>query len=280
MIPDDLFGAFEQQLGDAAQSSAFKHHPDGSIRMFGGYNVMTFGDMFQIPPIPDSAALFLPPKPEKSEREKKALDFFWSEDGDGLNFFVELTEQMRVRDDPWYQEDVLQQCRYGCLSEESYNFLHGFPTQHAGSWCSDGHLVCGNAACAALGTSDTKWTTLLSQECSVCHDERKRRNRLLEGQSELVSQAPFSSAPYIHKNNEPKYHAMLLGAAEQGKRERQHMLWFAAVDIPLMRQRFAKTREACRRSLNVFYISMTNKQGAFQVLISCTRVSRCESRRS
>ena len=61
ILPDELLGAFEQQLADAAQSSAFKHHPDGSVRMFGGYNVMTFGDMFQIPPIPDSGALFLPP---------------------------------------------------------------------------------------------------------------------------------------------------------------------------------------------------------------------------
>ena len=73
MIPDELFGAFEQQLADAAQSSAFKHHPDGSVRMFGGYNVMTFGDMFQIPPIPDSGALFLPPKPDKIVRRSQLL---------------------------------------------------------------------------------------------------------------------------------------------------------------------------------------------------------------
>ena len=69
---------------------------------------MTFGDMFQIPPIPDSAALFLPPKADKSERAKKVLQFFWGEGAGALNFFVELREQMRVRDDPWYQEDVLE----------------------------------------------------------------------------------------------------------------------------------------------------------------------------
>ena len=233
MLPDELFGAFEQQLADAAQNSPFKRSADGQVRMFGGYNVMTFGDMFQIPPIPAFAALFLVPRADKSERAKKALEFFWGESEDGLNFFVELTEQMRVRDDPWYQEDVLQQCRYGRLTEESYNYLHGFPTQHAGSWCSDGHLACGMPACQALGSPDIAWETVLASECSTCQAERKRRNRLLDGQSDVVSQEPFSSAPYIHKKNEPKYHAMLLRASEHGKRERQHMLWFAAVDKPL-----------------------------------------------
>ena len=116
MIPDELLGTFEQQLADAAQSSAFKKNEDGSVRMFGGYNVMTFGDLFQIPPIPDSAALFLPPKAEKSERAKKALGFVWGEGDEGLIFFKELTQQMRVRDDAWYQEDVLQQCLISDLS--------------------------------------------------------------------------------------------------------------------------------------------------------------------
>ena len=74
---------------------------------------------------------------------------------------------------------------------------------------------------------------MLAAECSRCRDERRRRNGLLDGQSGLVSKEPFSSAPYIHKNNEPKYHAMLLRAAEEGKRMRQHILWFAAVDMPL-----------------------------------------------
>ena len=121
--------------------------------MFGGYNVLSFGDVFQIPPIPDTSALFLPPKLEKSERAKKGLDFFWSEGDDGLNLFVELREQMRVREDPWYQEDVLQQCRYGRLTEESYNFLHGFPTQHTGTWFRDGHLGCEQEACRTLGNN-------------------------------------------------------------------------------------------------------------------------------
>ena len=68
--------------------------------------------------------------------------------------------------------------------------------------------------------------------CSICKVERNRRNRLLEEVDPRVREEPFLSAPFIHKNNEPKYHAMLLRAAEQAKTDRKYTLWFAAIDTP------------------------------------------------
>ena len=47
----------------------------------------------------------------------------------------------------------------------------------------------------------------------------------------------------MHKNNEPKYHAMLLRAAKHGKKEGKHILWFAAVDEPDNPQQLAKSKE-------------------------------------
>ena len=65
-------------------------------------------------------------------------------------------------------------------------------------------------------------------ECAVCNKERERRNRLIAAGDSRVTEEPFVDAPYMHKNNEPKYHAMLLRAAEHAKKLSKHILWFAA----------------------------------------------------
>ena len=77
---------------------------------------------------------------------------FWSEDSNAINFFKELAVQKRF-DDLWYGA-FLNECRYGDLSDESYNSLHGLPTEHAGSWQQNGTLTCGNAMCAGNGTRE------------------------------------------------------------------------------------------------------------------------------
>ena len=139
MIPDELLGAFERHLTDASVESRFSVRADKSIRSFGGYNLLTFGDLFQIPPIPSSASVCIPHyenasegKAEvqvdaplykkKSEHAKKAIELFWGQDADALNYFVELTIQKRIADS-WYNE-VLRECRFGRMTSESYNFLH------------------------------------------------------------------------------------------------------------------------------------------------------------
>ena len=161
----------------------------------------------------------------------------WGDGEDSLNFFKELTIQKRI-DDPWYA-DVMEECRYGRLSEESYNFLVGLPTEHTGSWRADGTVQCGREECAALpekwkrmADQEVNWPAMQEMECSLCKAERDRRNRVMAGEDPRVRKEPYLSAPFIHKNNEPKYHAMLLRAHEQAKMQRKHVLWFAAVDTP------------------------------------------------
>ena len=229
MIPDELLGEFANHLQrGAAGSSRYKKRDDGSERLFGGYNFLMFGDTNQLPPIPAKAALFKPPVEKKTGVARDALDIFWSTGPDSLNFFQELTAQMRI-DDEWYNA-CLKECRAGLLSEEMYNFLMGFPTEHAGSWVppdADGleRVLCGRTQCAALphrwrdmASAGASWKKMQLEECDVCKKERSRRNRLIEADDARILQEPFLRAPYVHQNNAPKYHAMLLRAVEEAKR--------------------------------------------------------------
>ena len=239
MIGDYLLGAFEKHSSDAAVTGRYLRKPDKSRRPFGGYNLLTFGDLNQIPPIPSSSALFIPPKLGKSIQEEAALSLFWVTDKtQGINFFRELTQQKRVVDDPWYSS-VLEECRAGSLTDESYNFLLGFPTEHAGSWPFYEKAKCQTALCKRLHIvwqqkkkDGAFWEEMQQMECIHCQAERDRRNRLIARNDPRVHQEPFASAHYMHKNNEPKFHALLLRAAEYAKAHRLHILWMKAEDEP------------------------------------------------
>ena len=132
MVSDNLLGCFEHHLADAAAATMHRKKHDKSVRLFGGYNVIGFGDFYQIPPIPPTDSLTIPVLEKKTEHARRALDFLWGDGDDSLNYFIELTVQKRI-DDSWYSA-VMEECRFGRLSHESYHFLVGLPTEHAGSW--------------------------------------------------------------------------------------------------------------------------------------------------
>ena len=73
-------------------------------------------------------------------------------------------------------------------------------------------------------------------ECDVCKQHRDDRNRLAADGNPRVKQAPFLDAPYVHKNNNPKCHALLLRAVEHAKKNddgAKQILWFRAQDTIL-----------------------------------------------
>ena len=200
------------------------------------------------------------------------LHLFWGSDLNAINYFKELVQQMRVEDE-WY-DAFLQQCRYGMLSEEMWHYLMGLPTEHCGSWIpnpehentassdtatlssetTEGFATCGNRACLELPTTwkriastGSSWSTMCAMErqlCIVCSNERQRRSRLLEPEDTRVRREPFLNAPYVHKNNDPKYHAMLLRAVEDAKHGAQGprcILWVVAQDVPRNPKDVART---------------------------------------
>ena len=89
----------------------------------------------------------------------------------------------------------------------------------------------------------SSWEVMKEMECQQRRSERERRNRLITQEDPRVHQEPFASAPYMHKNNEPKYHAMLLRAAEHAKQQRLHTLWFTAKDTAEDPKQLADTPE-------------------------------------
>ena len=124
MIADHLLGLFESALDSAAvKSPRYSVRRDKSRVVMGGYDLLFFGDWWQLPPIPDSYALFLPPSTTKTKLQETALDIFWGDGPDSLNFLAELTIQKRIAD-PWYAS-LPTECRNGDLSHENYYFLCG-----------------------------------------------------------------------------------------------------------------------------------------------------------
>lgn len=77
MPPNELLGTFAKHFFDAAMESNFTFRTDDSKQVFGGYNVMMLGDTLQLPPIPSSAALLLPPDASKGgPGAREMLDMF------------------------------------------------------------------------------------------------------------------------------------------------------------------------------------------------------------
>ncbi len=95
-----------------------------------------------------------------------------------------------------------------------------------------------------MAQAERTWEEMRALECAACHTERERRNRLLASNDRRVLKEPFLSAPYVHKSNEPKYHAMLLRAVEDAKRSAtgpHHILWVIAQDVPQNPKEVART---------------------------------------
>ena len=72
--------------------------------------------------------------------------------------------------------------------------------------------------------SGSTWSQMQKLECAICQTERERRNRLITDEDARLRKEPFCTAPYIHKNNQPKYHAMLLRAEEAAKQGGKYAL--------------------------------------------------------
>ena len=129
---------------------------------------------------------------------------------------LQLSTNIRSGEDAWWNE-VLEQCRLGALSDDNYNWMHGFPAKTSISaaqhpfWyefrkaseppCTN--LACGNA-------------------CEACRNELARRNllfaadRLPEG---------FEEAMLITPHNQAVLQYALRRARDFAKRRGEQLMW-------------------------------------------------------
>ena len=105
--------------------SVYKLRPDGSCRPFGGVNVLLFGDWWQLKPV-TGTALFTNPWDAPSFAAFHGLQLLWGGPPNAVRHCWDFARSLRCAD-PWFNS-FLTQCRYGNLTAEAHNLLHGFPT--------------------------------------------------------------------------------------------------------------------------------------------------------
>jgi hypothetical protein len=188
----ELLAALDTQVQESTRSCprSYAVRLDKTRRLLGGFNVIFFGDFWQVPPV-QATSITANPFEKRKAKTRRILDMFRGRDTrDSLTHKFLLEVSHRSKDDPFLLA-FLQEARAGALSWTMYNFIHGYDTLVPGSWLpgsdSKGILMCGNGTCERLFNGEWKELfasganklQLLDMECGACKTERVRRNRLL-----------------------------------------------------------------------------------------------------
>ena len=108
--------------------------PRGQVRAFGGLNVVFVGDFWQLEPPSGGFLASIPydflrrgrkydPKPDVS----RGQSIFWGSGEGSIQGITELKESVRT-EDSWLLQ-VQTEMRDGNLTQESWEFLHGYETK-------------------------------------------------------------------------------------------------------------------------------------------------------
>ena len=79
----------------------------------GGYNLLAFGDFYQIPFSPANASLGIPPLERKTEAAEGTMNLPWA-DGKLSYFFLDVMVQKRI--EVWWCVSMANECRNGNMS--------------------------------------------------------------------------------------------------------------------------------------------------------------------
>ena len=272
----ELLDALNRQLIDSTRTTGNPwavdaRDPRNNV-VFGGINVIMLGDLWQIPPV-RTISIAENPFQKRSANASRILEMFWTKEllHSVTHRFV-LTDSHRCVD-PWWKA-FLEEARAGQLSENMYNFVHGYPTNVPGSWMPkqvingeivQARLICGNATCQDLWLQtwpkmykDNKtWSEMVSKECIQCSTERSRRCRVVSNSNarQMDLTMAFADALFVHPFNAPKSRVLTLRATNAAAYAKKQLLWVTSIDIPLARDDATRTKESlCNARQNwLFY---------------------------
>ena len=225
-------------------------------RCFGGVNVIFLGDFWQLNPT-GQIALMSNPYSDKVLGNAKAnfiMSMFWRHDEqtsllpwkDGSRI-LHLTRNERSGEDRWFSH-VLNRCRDGSLSEDDYNFLHGYPTdaridfwyaqRNNSEWTHDVHACHYKPYSILDAWNGMPLETHQQTECKDCWSERKRRARVLHLQShtteaqERLGDPYFAASVLITQYNMAVFYFAQERAINFAHQSKNQAFWIQAADSP------------------------------------------------
>eukprot|EP00973_Karenia_brevis_P078462 10893817-Karenia_brevis.AAC.1 len=84
MVSGELLAELERRATQAARGTGtYKLRPDNILRPFGGFNMMLFGDWWQLRPVKQTA-LFEQPSKARSGAAFEGLQLIWARDRNSL----------------------------------------------------------------------------------------------------------------------------------------------------------------------------------------------------
>lgn len=229
----ELLSQADTNIRSAVQAAGtYKYRGDGSERPWGGLNVLYVGDFLQLPPTKATPLCTLPNSLLNlagimNPRVQRGLDLFWND----TQRIITFEKQMRC-DDEWWLE-VLEECRHGRMTQDTWAYLHGTHTSTSGMWlngtCKDGTVPGPQCAAGCLQQEG---------ECAECEKERKRRCRVYKAGERLglgaddrrLQSKKFRHAVTVVPNNDLKMEICKRGAAQWARDHGERILWCAASD--------------------------------------------------
>ena len=135
----DTIGDLEHNVRFHIHSrSLWKYDPTTDLpRVFGGVNIMFLGDFWQLRPTGQISLMSSPfaQKAMENAKARQIMNMFWDP---GISFSLQewsnksrmmhLDVNERSGQDVCFSE-ILDHCREGALTEDDYNFLHGYPAK-------------------------------------------------------------------------------------------------------------------------------------------------------